>query len=107
MDTLVPDTPLVLSVVTERRGGEPEPGLRPDDDDRDAGPAVAELVADDPGEQAQHGHGRHRGGQVHGRRAAHAIEYADQRLRSEEHTSELQSLMRNTYAVFCLKKKNT
>src|SRR3546814_6629408 len=27
-------------------------------------------------------------------------------LRSEEHTSELQSLMRTTYAVFCLKKKN-
>src|SRR3546814_6593716 len=26
--------------------------------------------------------------------------------RSEEHTSELQSLMRNSYAVFCLKKKN-
>src|SRR3546814_6256751 len=28
-------------------------------------------------------------------------------LRSEEHTSELQSLMRNSYAVFCLKKKKT
>src|SRR3546814_3779410 len=28
-------------------------------------------------------------------------------LRSEEHTSELQSLMRTSYAVFCLKKKNT
>src|SRR3546814_6809704 len=28
------------------------------------------------------------------------------RLRSEEHTSELQSLMRISYAVFCLKKKN-
>src|SRR3546814_3898783 len=27
-------------------------------------------------------------------------------LRSEEHTSELQSLMRTSYAVFCLKKKN-
>src|SRR3546814_3858055 len=27
------------------------------------------------------------------------------RSRSEEHTSELQSLMRNSYAVFCLKKK--
>src|SRR3546814_4057205 len=27
-------------------------------------------------------------------------------LRSEEHTSELQSLMRISYAVFCLKKKN-
>src|SRR3546814_9991265 len=30
----------------------------------------------------------------------------DQYLRSEEHTSELQSLMRISYAVFCLKKKN-
>src|SRR3546814_2295062 len=29
------------------------------------------------------------------------------RLRSEEHTSELQSLMRISYAVFCLKKKTT
>src|SRR3546814_15534367 len=28
-------------------------------------------------------------------------------LRSEEHTSELQSLMRISYAVFCLKKQNT
>src|SRR3546814_9336136 len=28
-------------------------------------------------------------------------------VRSEEHTSELQSLMRSSYAVFCLKKKNT
>src|SRR3546814_1242843 len=28
-----------------------------------------------------------------------------QRIRSEEHTSELQSLMRISYAVFCLKKK--
>src|SRR3546814_4694931 len=27
-------------------------------------------------------------------------------FRSEEHTSELQSLMRTSYAVFCLKKKN-
>src|SRR3546814_9790820 len=29
-----------------------------------------------------------------------------QGMRSEEHTSELQSLMRISYAVFCLKKKN-
>src|SRR3546814_1381619 len=28
-------------------------------------------------------------------------------MRSEEHTSELQSIMRISYAVFCLKKKNT
>src|SRR3546814_8648520 len=38
------------------------------------------------------------------------IQAADGRIiwdRSEEHTSELQSLMRISYAVFCLKKKNT
>src|SRR3546814_8429133 len=33
------------------------------------------------------------------------IHIAGWRHRSEEHTSELQSLMRNSYAVFCLKKK--
>src|SRR3546814_9738360 len=32
--------------------------------------------------------------------------YHLEELRSEEHTSELQSLMRISYAVFCLKKKN-
>src|SRR3546814_9414726 len=31
--------------------------------------------------------------------------YAVNQIRSEEHTSELQSLMRISYAVFCLKKK--
>src|SRR3546814_2840371 len=36
-------------------------------------------------------------------RAALLLHQAD--LRSEEHTSELQSLMRISYAVFCLKKK--
>src|SRR3546814_4415374 len=39
------------------------------------------------------------------RDAARAGEVTQQR--SEEHTSELQSLMRNSYAVFCLKKKKT
>src|SRR3546814_3230171 len=33
------------------------------------------------------------------------LRVADALLRSEEHTSELQSLMRISYAVFCLKKK--
>src|SRR3546814_5785224 len=33
--------------------------------------------------------------------------WPDECGRSEEHTSELQSLMRISYAVFCLKKKNT
>src|SRR3546814_11982777 len=35
----------------------------------------------------------------------HVIPRASNWRRSEEHTSELQSLMRNSYAVFCLKKK--
>src|SRR3546814_14136003 len=35
----------------------------------------------------------------------HARGWRDHRYRSEEHTSELQSLMRISYAVFCLKKK--
>src|SRR3546814_3468101 len=49
---------------------------------------------------------------LHGRRAAeergrrpHRHHRAPAHPRSEEHTSELQSLMRISYAVFCLKKK--
>src|SRR3546814_10542497 len=41
---------------------------------------------------------------LHGGEAAAGFERAV-RVRSEEHTSELQSLMRISYAVFCLKKK--
>src|SRR3546814_2503607 len=39
------------------------------------------------------------------RRVHHIQVQAQQDQRSEEHTSELQSLMRNSYAVFCLTKK--
>src|SRR3546814_9744932 len=42
---------------------------------------------------------------IHRLTAERALEGAANR-RSEEHTSELQSLMRISYAVFCLKKKN-
>src|SRR3546814_6342320 len=38
---------------------------------------------------------------------ADGVHQRAERHRSEEHTSELQSLMRNSYAVFCLKKKKT
>src|SRR3546814_9049563 len=43
-------------------------------------------------------------------RASYAVYDTEEKVfefkrRSEEHTSELQSLMRNSYAVFCLKKK--
>src|SRR3546814_4499666 len=38
---------------------------------------------------------------------ARCVAHHEQTARSEEHTSELQSLMRISYAVFCLKKKKT
>src|SRR3546814_1338956 len=52
---------------------------------------------------------RLRRARAHGRRVA-GCRRGDGRPRpgrSEEHTSELQSLMRTSYAVFCLKKKKT
>src|SRR3546814_9443562 len=42
----------------------------------------------------------------HALQRIHRGEHLQALLRSEEHTSELQSLMRISYAVFCLKKKN-
>src|SRR3546814_6000437 len=50
--------------------------------------------------------GDHRGLAEGAGKAAH-LQVELLRRRSEEHTSELQSLMRISYAVFCLKKKNT
>src|SRR3546814_3034503 len=46
---------------------------------------------------------RHAGFHAHGADTLHHLD----NFRSEEHTSELPSLMRIPYAVFCLKKKNT
>src|SRR3546814_8337164 len=45
------------------------------------------------------------GGHDHARLAETALRHLLGDPRSEEHTSELQSLMRISYAVFCLKKK--
>src|SRR3546814_9030497 len=57
------------------------------------------LRADVPGGAAPHGEG------AEAHRAAAVGRHCRTRRRSEEHTSELQSLMRISYAVFCLKKK--
>src|SRR3546814_1787197 len=46
-------------------------------------------------------------GDDHGTLPAELGHRVQRALRSEEHTSELQSLMRISYAVFCLKKKKT
>src|SRR3546814_1099081 len=48
---------------------------------------------------------RARGDAELGRQIGNTILLAPKMIRSEEHTSELQSLMRISYAVFCLKKK--
>src|SRR3546814_10062235 len=79
-DTLFPYTTLFRShVSTARCAGDPGRGeQRP------------RLSAAQMGQMAGHDH-------LQGRR--------DDPRRSEEHTSELQSLMRISYAVFCLKKK--
>src|SRR3546814_5477028 len=60
----------------------------------------AAALVDYPAQLGQNAVGKARA--VHG---DEQIAAARQQQRSEEHTSELQSLMRISYAVFCLKKK--
>src|SRR3546814_4978361 len=95
-DTLFPYTTLFRSVNLPRHR-RPAPGnqLRQQ-------PAQRQRQADDgrvDEEVEQEGLDR---GQAVG---SAQIEEHHRRTRSEEHTSELQSLMRISYAVFCLKKK--
>src|SRR3546814_1353355 len=101
-DTLFPYPTLFRSQAVFRRTGHPHHRGK-----RRSGLRFAQLV-------------RAVGSRRHtGRRAGHAASNAGESAdharnggadgtvgRSEEHTSELQSLMRITYAVFCLKKKN-
>src|SRR3546814_1431784 len=81
-------------------------------------PDLQRLICDVPhddgrceGHQGGAAQRRVSSGKVGGRRRGHAVldaefEQEEHRPeRSEEHTSELQSLMRISYAVFCLKKK--
>src|SRR3546814_4974644 len=85
-DTLFPYTTLFRSQHGSGRGR--DPGRR-----RDAGSA--------PELRSVGGGGGGIGAAVRAGRAG-----GGGRFRSEEHTSELQSLLRISYAVFCLKKKN-
>src|SRR3546814_3139933 len=78
-----------------------------------AGPRVAAGAAVDDGGAALPGLGCRLHAGAAGRGLAHGAVVAlgaggakAGHPRSEEHTSELQSLMRISYAVFCLKKKN-
>src|SRR3546814_7995546 len=85
-DTLFPYTTLFRSLAAEiaRFDEGPQQVDRRDADDRHRQLHLQNARAADPAAQT---------GRVDGQR-------------SEEHTSELQSLMRISYAVFCLKKKN-
>src|SRR3546814_2117831 len=58
-----------------------------------------------PGEREGRGHDRHGDDREAGRIGCPRQHFARHVHKSEEHTSELQSLMRISYAVFCLKKK--
>src|SRR3546814_1131435 len=94
-DTLLPYTTLVRSPihdlqVREPRHRHPVIGVRP------RLPLVRQAVTVAAGDL-------HRGKDLGGLEAGAPDDHV--RGRSEEHTSELQSLMRISYAVFCLKKK--
>src|SRR3546814_9701730 len=100
-DTLFPATTLFRSAVAAARsrlraafaaraGGEGSPGRRPN--------GVRSV-------SVRHGEDRRILLPRPDTPGLHGDRRAGRRARSEEHTSELQSLMRISYAVFCLKKK--
>src|SRR3546814_5294485 len=101
----------VCSSDLQHAGDAPVGGFGAVADDDDAAvlgvahPYPAAMVQADPGGAAGDvEHGVEQGPVADGIGAvAHGFGFA---VRSEEHTSELQSLMRISYAVFCLKKKN-
>src|SRR3546814_1807705 len=91
-DTLFPYSTLFRSVLFQREGQAPDPG----------GPG---RVQDRRSRRLAHRWLLLRRGYPD-RTADQGAECRGYAARSEEHTSELQSLMRISYAVFCLKKKN-
>src|SRR3546814_7503838 len=91
-DTLFPYTTLFRSFTVAR--------LEADIVDRDHGGLVLALA----GEGLAEVFGCDHGALLMGMRGVRGVKGTK---RSEEHTSELQSLMRISYAVFCLKKKQT
>src|SRR3546814_3692825 len=107
-DTLFPLTTLFRSrpVVEQGQRGV-ERGLPAHRRQDSVGALLGDDLRDDLGRDRLHISGVGEVGIGHDRRRVGVDEDdAIALLRSEEHTSELQSLMRSSYAVFCLKKKN-
>src|SRR3546814_9156520 len=104
-DTLFPYTSLFRSAADPRRRGAVHrhvPGQVADEGGCDAQPQQRTDLRPARGDQ------RLRQVPAERQRAERAGEHRKRGdARSEEHTSELQSLMRISYAVFCLKKKQT
>src|SRR3546814_3310614 len=96
-DTLFPDTTLFRSVRLRRRGLDGPDGAAQAD--------RARQPRDLSRQRAGAGDGKGQSNRNRDRTRLGAARHAGER--SEEHTSELQSLMRISYAVFCLKKKKT
>src|SRR3546814_5172290 len=117
-DTLFPDTTLFRSYLCSYPGSEsktPRPGKSYPPPHRVLPPAATTTPGPPISRRAAHPTSAHsRNLQVTGNAApgplSERLPSTDARTRSarsrsEEHTSELQSLMRISYAVFCLKKK--
>src|SRR3546814_4003663 len=88
-----------LKPEQKRQDREEEPGVNAEEGDleyRIEGDQTGHILIVTPGELVPHQHHRD---------APRETDKDDAGHRSEEHTSELQSLMRSSYAVFCLKKK--
>src|SRR3546814_7035005 len=108
-DTLFPYTTLFRS----SEAGEPVK-IAEDEAQKQQAPGAAEYVPSQPRIERRIAHRKGDGDADH-RQKARKDEVGEgeplpadvQQDRSEEHTSELQSLMRISYAVFCLKKKKT
>src|SRR3546814_4918448 len=107
-DTLFPYTTLFRSPESRDPPKIPDDGQREHgvadrfDDARHLAIAFAQLIARQHEDNGPYG----RAGERRDQEWTRGIPLTPAGTRSEEHTSELQSLMRTSYAVFCLKKKN-
>src|SRR3546814_8165165 len=129
-DTLFPATTLFRSTAAQRPVGQPQRGAEKQRGEEQLPIVMVERTGKELGEEDRTEGGEDRGCRRHGRtegprRPGHGADGREQQAerhdmggdlqrpiasderRSEEHTSELQSLLRISYAVFCWKKKNT
>src|SRR3546814_1713013 len=117
-DTRLPYTTLFRSVAAASR--RPSIPLRDNDPSRRASKRKHQMMTDDPVDLDEHRGMAAQMATEKRRERHHQFEVSQTILkfrqdelgrllvaRSEEHTSELQSLMRISYAVFCLKKKKS